>query len=625
MAKWLIDSFEVSGGFLAGMTLRLPPRLTCIIGPRGSGKSTLAEAVRFALLGMSNLPKNRADLVQANLGSAFVTLQTSPDQRGEYFTIRRGHKQAASLTSSTSRSLTDIDLDRGTFLPLDAYSSAEIEAIADESLGHKRRALLDDLIGDDLRQVELALGERRRALESNADAIRAGQRAIADITERIEEIGDARGRLTVLPPLPTGEEPSGVAKATKQQEANEEEIESLQEASERLFRFRDELTQLVRGHAQMLRKPLAVADSRNIAHLQSADGLLAKAVADVEVLSQQQVDALDGATRELQKIRETLVIEHAAQKAEFDKIQQSNLAASQAVQRRSAAEKEVEGLCKLESERKLAIANLRELQQARASLKAEYLQETERISRMRGEVAARLQEEAGGRVRIRVLENADQLEYRQMLTSGLRGARVRNHEDILDVLMRLRPDELAQMMQDNDSVEFDRHTSFGAERSAKILAAFRESLDPFSLELVSLNDHIRIELDVSSGEDPIFKDASELSRGQKCTALLPILLARRDSPLLIDQPEDNLDNHFIYETVVDAIRRLKMERQLVFITHNANIPVLGEAELIVVLNSDGSRGYVEKTGDLDECRGEIIDLLEGGEEAFELRRQRYAR
>jgi hypothetical protein len=64
---------------------------------------------------------------------------------------------------------------------------------------------------------------------------------------------------------------------------------------------------------------------------------------------------------------------------------------------------------------------------------------------------------------------------------------------------------------------------------------------------------------------------------------------------------------------------------MVFITHNANIPVLGEADLVVVMNSDGKRGYIEKTGSLDECRSEIIDLLEGGEEAFELRRKRYAK
>jgi ABC-type protease/lipase transport system fused ATPase/permease subunit len=93
--------------------------------------------------------------------------------------------------------------------------------------------------------------------------------------------------------------------------------------------------------------------------------------------------------------------------------------------------------------------------------------------------------------------------------------------------------------------------------------------------------------------------------------------------LIIDQPEDNLDNHFIYETVVNSIRRMKPRRQMIFITHNANIPVLGEADLVIVLDSDGKVGFIRKAGDVDSCRDEIVDLLEGGREAFELRRKRY--
>jgi len=95
--------------------------------------------------------------------------------------------------------------------------------------------------------------------------------------------------------------------------------------------------------------------------------------------------------------------------------------------------------------------------------------------------------------------------------------------------------------------------------------------------------------------------------------------------LVIDQPEDNLDNHFIYETVVDTIRKVKPQRQMIFVTHNANIPVLAEADLVVVMDSDGNAGFVERRGSLDECRDEIVDLLEGGREAFELRTKRYAR
>jgi energy-coupling factor transporter ATP-binding protein EcfA2 len=191
--------------------------------------------------------------------------------------------------------------------------------------------------------------------------------------------------------------------------------------------------------------------------------------------------------------------------------------------------------------------------------------------------------------------------------------------------MRLRPEQLAQIIAENDLKEFEEQLSLGQERCRRILDTFRQNIDPLILEVVDVEDRICIELNVSPGAELNFKDAADLSRGQKCTALLPLLLARRDSPLVIDQPEDNLDNHFIYETVVETIRHVKQRRQMIFVTHNANIPVLAEADLVVVMDSDGKKGFVQKAGSLDDCCEEIIDLLEGGKEAFELRRQRYGR
>ena len=114
-----------------------------------------------------------------------------------------------------------------------------------------------------------------------------------------------------------------------------------------------------------------------------------------------------------------------------------------------------------------------------------------------------------------------------------------------------------------------------------------------------------------------------LSTGQKCTTILPILLIDSDSPLMIDQPEDNLDNRFVFETIVDSIRKVKAGRQLIFVTHNPNIPVLGEAERVFVMESDGLAGRLRSEGDVDACQHDIVTLLEGGVDAFKRRRDRY--
>lgn len=121
-----------------------------------------------------------------------------------------------------------------------------------------------------------------------------------------------------------------------------------------------------------------------------------------------------------------------------------------------------------------------------------------------------------------------------------------------------------------------------------------------------------------------YKATETLSTGQKCNAILPILLLDSDRPLLIDQPEDNLDNEFVHDTIVESIMRIKMNRQLVFVTHNPNIPVLAEAEKILVMESDGCAGHIRRTGSVDDCKENIVNILEGGEEAFKKRKTRYA-
>jgi len=625
VADWLIKSVNINGGFIGGLALELPPCLTCIIGPRGSGKSTLAEAIRYCLLGTTGASKSRMELLQANLRGSIVTLHTVPDLGGNAYTIRRGFQQSPTITNSQGRVVAEVDLDRGTFLPLDAYGTAEIELLADESLGDKRRTLLDELIASDLQQVQLTLNEQRRQLEANADAIRTTQRAIADFTEQIEEIGDARARLAALPPAPPGAESGNLLLASKQQQANERETQSLARALAHLKSWRQDLKESLAAARSQLTQSLQVTDSENKLLLASAEQILIDCIVACEghlARCDQEIARAEGA---LHSIQAQLGSVHADQQAAFDKLQSENQVAGEAVRERAQREKDVATLGDREQKRTQMKERLAVFFRQRDDLKAEFLLQREKISQLRSSVAKRLQAAAGDKVRIRVLENADQYAYRQMLTDGLRGARVRNHEDILVQLLCLRPEHLAQLVRDNDVEEFDAHTTVGKERAIKILDAFHQNLDVFSLETASIDDQVKIELNVSAQNGPHFKDASELSRGQRCTALLPLLLARQTAPLIIDQPEDNLDNHFIYETIVESIKRLKPNRQMIFITHNANIPVLGDADLVVVLNSDGKKGFIEKSGSLDDCRAEIIDLLEGGEEAFEQRRKRYAK
>jgi energy-coupling factor transporter ATP-binding protein EcfA2 len=622
---WIIDRLEINGGFLPGLKLTLPRGLICIIGPRGSGKSTLAEAMRFAMKGTVSASKQRLDLLQANLGSSGLVTLVADTGASITYTVKRAYKQPAVLLSADGRVVPNVDLDRGSFLPLDAYNGVEIELIADEALGERRRALLDDLRGEELSRIHLSLGEHRRALEANADRIRAARRSISDLSERIEELGDVRAKLDALGPLPDTGPSTDYTKAGRQQQCNSRERKRIDDVLEVLATCQREAESL-KTRATDEKSFCIVEDaSSNSALLQQRQTELQKSLSNISAHAHSLIASIESTAAVAEKIRAELSDVHSKQTTEFAQLQQQHQAADERYRVRLDLEQRVAKLQEIEAEQSVKKQELAQLLESRKSLKAKFLSEREQVSALRDSVATDLQRETGKKVRIRVLRNADDLAYRTLLTEGLKGARVRNHDEILHSLLQLRPEQLAQFIQTDDPAAFDEACAFGPERARKILDAFRENVDPLELEVVEIEDQVRIELNVATSEEPIFKDAADLSRGQKCTALLPLLLARTDNPLIIDQPEDNLDNHFIYETVVNSIQRLKGQRQMIFITHNANIPVLADADLVIVMNSDGKIGYIEKSGSVDECRDEIVDLLEGGEEAFDLRRKRYAR
>jgi chromosome segregation ATPase len=620
---WLVEKIEISGGFLPGLSVNIPPGLTCIIGARGSGKSTLAEAVRFALCGLSAAPKHCAELIQANLaGGALVTITALADGSNHYM-IKRCLKQNPVLLTSDGRPINTVDLDRGTFLPLDAYSSLEIEAIADEALGHKRRNLLDELRSEQMRSIHLSLAESGRSLDANADRIRTTQRTIDDLTEQMEELGDVRARLSAHAPSDR-ESAEDFVQLSRQQQLDQREIAKLDSAERDLNTLAQALERLRAEAQKTFAARLVEEQSANADTMRHFEKRLEASRAPVET----HLSAIQTSIREahsaLAQTRQSLAEIHTGHAGNLAKLAALNQAASEQARVRAALEQQVAKLEALEQQRIELNAELKTLYERRKSLKTDHILMRDQVSTMRDEVASELQKEAGERVRVRVMRNADHMSYQQLLVDGLKGARVRNQNEILATLMQLRPEQLAQLIQSNDLESFEELTHFGSERSRKILDAFRESVDPLALEITTIEDRIAIELNVATAGRPHFKDASDLSRGQKCTALLPLLLARRDNPLIIDQPEDNLDNHFIFETVVNAVRRMKKRRQMIFITHNANIPVLAEAELVLVMTSDGRVGAIEKWGTVDECREQIIELLEGGREAFDLRSKRYA-
>ena len=157
--------------------------------------------------------------------------------------------------------------------------------------------------------------------------------------------------------------------------------------------------------------------------------------------------------------------------------------------------------------------------------------------------------------------------------------------------------------------------------SNRILEWFKDSERLYELETLFPQDKIEIFLKVNEE----YKVIDKLSIGQKATALLLLLFAQEDRIVILDQPEEDLDNRFIYEDVVKILREMKGERQLFIATHNANIPVLGDSELVLVLDSKNERCIINNKGSIDkeDIKTDVKNIMEGGEEAFRIRAEKY--
>ena len=146
-----------------------------------------------------------------------------------------------------------------------------------------------------------------------------------------------------------------------------------------------------------------------------------------------------------------------------------------------------------------------------------------------------------------------------------------------------------------------------------------------TLEEADTPDGIDLEINISPTGEEEWKSIHDLSPGQRSTALLALALTAGDEPLLIDQPEDDLDNRYIFAEVVQVLGRVCQRRQVIVATHNANIPILGDAEMVIALDAGANKGRVLAAGGLEDpaVTEQARHILEGGDEAFRARQRRY--
>jgi PHP family Zn ribbon phosphoesterase len=185
---------------------------------------------------------------------------------------------------------------------------------------------------------------------------------------------------------------------------------------------------------------------------------------------------------------------------------------------------------------------------------------------------------------------------------------------------------VAKMIDDfNDLRNSSSDTELGeilGKRFVNIIKSLNdEQIDQLTLLLPE--DEIVVKYKPNGSDS--YKLLTNASAGQKTSAILTFLLSYGEIPLILDQPEDDLDNHLIYDLIVERLKRTKENRQVIVVTHNANIPVNGDSEWIICMDSEAKGMKVLANGTIEDSiiKKEICDVMEGGEDAFKLRARRY--
>lgn len=612
-------SLTIVGGFLDGLQISFTPGLNCIIGARGTGKTTLLEFARWA---MDALPSDKASheriqrLVAQNLQGGRVDLAVQTKDGRTYTVSRREDEDPIVLDAAGQP--TEIIARGGGLFRLDVFSQNEVESIADRSVS--QLDLIDTFRTEEIAAIDHRIAEVGAELRASAGQIAPLQEQIATLVEQTKTLPTIADKLKGFAaeggdgadPIDQGQK----AKALRGREAMA--VTAAQTAIAQVGTAVRDLTPALADKTRSL-FTTEMRDGANGAAIGACSVLVDRCVSAVEANLQAALVTLRACHQQLAEGQAKLEQAHKVQEVAFNQLLEKHKEAQGRATERAKLEKERNDLLAKQRQHQELTAKLAKLAAHRTELQGTLSELRDQRFTVREQVVTEINAALAPTIHVTLEQDGSPAAYAEYLEERLAGAGVKVAQVVAKLVEHLSPVELAQLVAADNAEALADQAGLNASQAAKVVLALRADGAVFGLEVVELLDRPEITLrDVDT-----YKPTHTLSTGQKCTAILPILLLDSDSPLLIDQPEDNLDNSFVYGTIVESIRRVQPKRQLIFVTHNPNIPVLGEASRLFVLASDGNHATCRNTGDVDHCKEDIVTLLEGGKEAFVQRKKRY--
>jgi len=613
------------GGFLDGCCLPFNENLNVLVGGRGTGKSTVVESLR-CVLGLDPLGPDAKKMHEGIVGHVL--------KNGTQVSLLVRVHSPAKRDYVIERSIPNppvVKDDIGTVLPLkpvdvmprvQVFGQHEISELTKDP--EKLTRLLDRFIGtDDASNVAKA---------NLAENLAASRKRIVQLAERHAQLEEKLSALPKLEETLKRFQEAGLEQKLKDKSQLVREEHILKTTDERVVAIR-ELTTTMRAavplgktHLEALKaEELPAADA-----FEPLEGVLTALDAAVETAAKALDQAVATAKSTCTEVRTKWDERRKTVEAAYEKIlrelqkSKSNVDGEEFIKLR----RQIEALKPLKEELVQVARQLQDAREQRRGLIVEWENAKAEEFRALEKAAKKVTQRLERRVRVHVTFSA----VRDSLISLLKERPGGRLKEALDALAE-KPDlSLSELAHKARAGKDELASAYGLLPAQAERLAQAEDTVWLEVEELDLPATTTIELNVSpEGADTSWQKLEDLSTGQKATAVLLLLLLDSDAPLVVDQPEDDLDNRFITESVVPRMKEEKRRRQFIFATHNANIPVLGDAELIIGMSAKGESGDVQAVlsakhmGSIDSqgVRELVEEVLEGGRRAFELRRKKY--
>lgn len=599
-----ITRIVFEGDKLNGRVINLSPELNTFIGIRGSGKSTILEAIRFAL--DVSFGKNAADReykegsIKHALASGGKVTLTAVDRHGSEYEVRRivGEQPDVYVGGKLQPGINI----RETVLHKPIYFGQK--DLSNTGQGFETD-LVEKLVGEKLVDVRHSIAVQRQAV---VELTRRLQK-LSDVGEKQKEYQakkqDAEFRLKVF-------KQHGVEEKLQKQVMFEQDARAVKDLSDFISGYVQELDDFIARYADEFAARRKYASKQNAAFFTQvfeAFDRISRGFADINKVA---TLSKAGATELKSKVKEFAALKNAL-KEEFAEIA-----------RKLSEELKSSGVTAIEPDEFL---KLRKTIENATQLLAALAKEREQQATLRTQLLAALTElndlwhqefklikeqldfinQQETALQIEIDYKGDKAAFLRYLKDLFRGSKLR--ETTLNELVTSFADGAAMYR------EFDKVKSMVGASAATVEEYVQQNLSALLTWQVPNSYVIKYH----------GKQLKQHSLGQRASALILFVLSQRDNDVvIIDQPEDDLDNQTIYEDVIKLVRKLKPDIQFIFATHNPNIPVLGDAEQIIACayTSDSIETTV---GSIDSppLQDAIVSIMEGGSEAFRRRKEIY--